>query len=211
MFESPGAAYDVIADDYAARFSDEVFGRPVDLALLEVFTALVGRRGGTVLDVGCGPGTATAMLAKSALDVIGVDASAEMIRIAQERLPDIDFRVADFRELDLADESLAGICSWYSLVHTESAALPGVIAEFARMLLPGGWLLLAFQTEAPDLTLAEPFGKPVTLTYLRHDTGRVSRALGKAGLAVDSITVRQRDIDAGETANQAFVLARKAR
>ena|SRR5688572_32704974 len=60
--------------------------------------------GETVLDAGCGSGSVTAMLAESVPDgrVIGVDGSADMIRVARENLgPDAELHVQDLLELEL--------------------------------------------------------------------------------------------------------------
>ena len=46
--------------------------------------------------------------------------------------------------LDLADGELAGIVSWYSVIHTAPEDLPAYFAEFSRTLAPGGHLLVAF-------------------------------------------------------------------
>src|SRR6476659_2189719 len=53
----------------------------------------------TAVDLGCGPGNLTALLAERwpAADVRGVDSSAEMIASARRDVPDLDFEVADLR------------------------------------------------------------------------------------------------------------------
>ncbi len=50
-----------------------------------------------VLDVGCGPGNSTALLAARypAAEIVGIDSSPEMIAAARTRLPSAEFRVAD--------------------------------------------------------------------------------------------------------------------
>ena len=49
------AAYDEVASEYANRISDELAGKPLDRALLDVFAQHVGP-GPRVCDAGCGPG-----------------------------------------------------------------------------------------------------------------------------------------------------------
>ena len=51
-------------------------------------------------DLGCGPGNSTEGLRErypGAL-IVGVDSSADMIEAARERIPDIDFEIADLRD-----------------------------------------------------------------------------------------------------------------
>jgi trans-aconitate 2-methyltransferase len=68
----------------------------------EVIERLDPQPGETILDAGCGSGRVTEELANRAGRVIGVDASADMIEKARERLgPDADLRVVDLTELEL--------------------------------------------------------------------------------------------------------------
>lgn len=99
---------------------------------------------GLLLDAGCGPGHWTGFLAEGGRQVRGVDLSAEFIETARHRHPDISFNVGSFRELPLASGSVGGILAWYSLIHTPPDGLPEILDEFARVLAPGGSLLLGF-------------------------------------------------------------------
>lgn len=100
--------------------------------------------GGPVAELGCGPGRVTAHLRDLGLDVFGVDLSPVMIDLARQTYPDLRFEVGSMDALELADEKLGGIASWYSLIHAPPRDIPAYLAEFRRVLAPGGHLLLAF-------------------------------------------------------------------
>lgn len=55
----------------------------------------------SIIDVGCGPGNSTELLARAFPDaeIIGIDASPEMVACATERLPGIEFEVMDARDI----------------------------------------------------------------------------------------------------------------
>ncbi|RRO13832.1 class I SAM-dependent methyltransferase [Saccharopolyspora rhizosphaerae] len=173
-----------------------------------MLTAFAELTSGPVADVGCGTGNATAVLHRLGVDVFGVDIAGEMLEHARERLPGVRFTQGSMSELDMPEESLGGIVSWYSIVHTAFADLPGAFTEFARVLAPGGHLLLAFQTGGATHHLTEAFEERVDLAFLRHEPEEVADLLARAGLSPRATLVRQPD---GERTPQAFLLARKPR
>jgi SAM-dependent methyltransferase len=137
------AAYDAVAEDYAAAFAGELAGKPFDRSLLDEFASAVRGRGG-VLDVGCGSaGHVTRYLADHGVDAAGVDLSPIVIEVARRYQPGLRFEVADMRELPAADGSLAGIIAFYSVIHLPAGQVPSALAEFRRVLAPGGMLLIA--------------------------------------------------------------------
>lgn len=156
------AAYDEVAGLYAEFVRPIWDGDPLDRAAWTAFADLVRGRG-PVADLGCGPGHLTAHLRSLGLDAFGVDVSPAMIALAREAEPGLRFEVGSMAALDLADASLAGILTWYSVIHTPPAELPGYFAEFARTLAPGGVLLLGcFESGTDPVT---PFDRKVTTAY----------------------------------------------
>ena len=138
------AAYDAAAARYAEFVQGELDVLPLDRAVLAAFAEHVRTAGGLVADVGCGEGRIGAHLAGLGLDVAGFDLSPALTGIARERHPGIAFQTASMHALPLADGSLGGIVSWYSLIHADPGDLPGYFAEFGRVLRPGAPLLTAF-------------------------------------------------------------------
>lgn len=113
--------------------------------------------------------------------------------------------------LDLQDNSLGGIVAWYSIIHIPQEQLPEVLAEFHRVLAPGGYLQLAFQVGDHLLHHAEAAGHQVSLDFHRRRPDHVAELLRQAGLAVQAQFVREPE-EAGkfkEKTPQGFLLARK--
>ncbi|MEV5315198.1 class I SAM-dependent methyltransferase [Streptomyces sp. NPDC052610] len=198
--------YDAIAEEYAELATRVFAAQPLERALLGTYAELVGGAG-EVADLGCGTGLVTAHLASLGLPVSGLDLSASMLAVARREHPGLRFTQGSMLDLDLPDGQLAGVVSWYSSIHTPVDRLPGLFAEFARVLAPGGHLLLAFQVGDAPLHLDQPFGHPVALDFERRRPERMAELLERAGFALWSRTVREPDETLGESAPQAFLIA----
>ncbi|MEV0243005.1 methyltransferase domain-containing protein [Streptomyces sp. NPDC050674] len=200
--------YDTVAEEYAAHFGDLGAGTPLDLGVLYGFAGLVGE-GGEVADLGCGPGRVTAFLASRGLSVFGLDLSESMLAIARRENPGLRFVQGSMQELDLPDDSLDGVVSWYSTIHTPEEHLPALFAGFHRVLRPGGHLLLGFQCGDEPRHYEEAFGHSVGLTFRRRRPEHVAALLSGAGFTVRVTTVREPDEAQGEPVAQASLVARK--
>lgn len=100
-----------------------------------------------VLDLGCGVGRTTRVLADEGFDVVGVDISAEMVERANRVHPDLDVRVGDAADLDFEDESFDYVLFSYTgldYLHPEENRFRA-LREIRRVLRPGG--LFAFSVQ----------------------------------------------------------------
>jgi predicted methyltransferase len=113
--------------------------------------------------------------------------------------------------LDLQDGGLGGIVAWYSIIHIPAEHLPGVFAEFHRVLAPGGYVQLAFQVGDELAHRTEAGGHEISLDFHRRQPDRVAELLSQAGLVVRARMLREPDDDGDfpEETRQGFVLARK--
>ena len=138
---------------------------------------LAVRAGERLLDVGCGLGDTTLAYAAAVApggEVVGVDASAAMLRVARERAAGVDgavrFSVGDAMDLHEPDASFDAVRSERTLQWLADPAL--AVAEMARVLRPGGRLAL-IDTDWSTLTL--DVGDD-TMTAVVHEAMRVERA-----------------------------------
>ena len=179
------ASYDAIAVSYAERFAGAEAAKPLDRAVLDAFAEYVRNAGDLpVADIGCGPGRVTAYLSGRGLTAFGIDLSPGMIEVARGSHPGVRFEVGSMLALDLPDDSLGGVLAWYSTIHVPDEQLPRALAEFRRVLVPGGHLLLAFQAGDEPLLLTEAMGHAISLVFRRRQPERVAELLGRAGLPV---------------------------
>lgn len=102
---------------------------------LPVLELLAPRPGERILDLGCGEGTLTARLAALGCDVVGVDASPELV--ARARDEGLDARVGDGQALDVEAGAYDAVFSNAAL-HWMARDPDAVIAGVRRALTPGG-------------------------------------------------------------------------
>ena len=134
---------------------------------------------GPVIDAGCGPGQWTNHLVERGSIASGVDLVPEFINHARAHYPGISFEVGNIDTLGAASETVGGVLSWYSLIHHEPSAIQIPLTEFARVLNPGGGLLLGF-FEGPVIA---QFDHAVVGAY-KWPVAELSRELDQAGFDV---------------------------
>ena len=202
--------FDIAAAGYVQLVGSEISPTtecPNDLALLVDFIGLVkGQNTGQVADVGCGPGRVGAFMADHGLDVIGVDVSRAMLAMASTAHPHIEFKEGRLDALPIESGLLAGAVCWYSIIYTPPDRLGESFDELARVLMPGGRLLLAFQTEGESLHRDNAYGTHLPLTSYRHGVQQVARCLEDTGFEIDTTVLRAPELE-HETTSQGFVMA----
>jgi cyclopropane fatty-acyl-phospholipid synthase-like methyltransferase len=104
-----------------------------------------------VLDLGCGTGEPIGQyFVDSGFQVIGVDASTEMLKIAKSRCPNIKFILADMRCLKL-DDQFDCIVAWHSFFHLSQDEQRAMFKTFALHLQIGGILLFTSGPESGEV------------------------------------------------------------
>ena len=126
-----------------AEFYDEPGNQLIDLEQPVVREILDGLPRGVALDAACGTGRHSAYLASLGHTVIGADSSAAMLERAREKVPRGEFYEADVDNLPLPDDHVDLVVCALALVHVPD--LEPVLAEFVRVLRPGGSLVISDQ------------------------------------------------------------------
>jgi SAM-dependent methyltransferase len=148
---------------------------------------LSGRVPGVALDAACGTGRFAGFLSRCGHRVIGVDSSPDMLAYARRRVPDGEFHVGELDRLPLPSDSVDVIVCALALVHVPR--LEPVLAEFARVLRPGGDLVISdvhheHVTRGSVITARGPAGEPCVAATYRHPLGDYLRPALSLGLQV---------------------------
>ena len=130
--------YTVQSAKYAALTDDDLSADPLLTAFI---TALP--RGGSALDLGCGPGTAAGVMANAGLHVHATDAVPEMIALVPQN-PQIHAEVKTFSQID-GTKLYDGIWANFSLLHAERATLPTILNSLHIALKPNGYFHIAMK------------------------------------------------------------------
>ena len=136
------AGWEARAEAYH-RFFSSITTRVVD-PLLDAAGVGPGTR---VLDVATGPGYVAAAGAARGAEVVGVDVAGEMVGMARRLHPDIEFRQADAERLPFDDTAFDAVVGNFAILHL--ARPERVVAELARVLVPGGAMALS-TWDTPD-------------------------------------------------------------
>lgn len=135
---------------------------------------------GIAVDAACGTGRYSEYLAGRGHRVIGVDSSPDMLAHARTRIPQADFRQGDLHRLPVPDDQADIVVCALALTHLPDLKPP--IVEFARVLRPGGHLVITdVHHERVSLgsvpRMRSASGEPGLLPAYRH---RASDYLGAA-------------------------------
>lgn len=154
-----------------AGFYDRIMGDNDYEAWADYFVKMFARMGeqpGTILDLACGTGVITCLLARRGYEMIGVDISPEMLMEARARAeasgldPAPMFINQDLRQLDLYGTSDAAVCSFDGFNYIPPDELADVFRRVSFFVRPGGVLIFDVNTEAK-------FRKMDGMTYVDED------------------------------------------
>ncbi len=203
-------SYDRLAGEYARRLFNELEHKPLDRELLRRFAAETARQG-EVCDLGCGPGHVARYLRDVGATVFGLDISPRMLEQARHFNPDISFRQGNMMALEIADGSLAGIAAFYSIVNFPPESLPLAFREMARVLQPGGLLLLAFHAGDEVLRRPELWGHITSMDFFFFQPASITASLESAGLVIEEAIQREPYPEVEYQSRRAYIFARKPR
>jgi SAM-dependent methyltransferase len=170
--------FDAVADFLGPAYLRNAFTKGTEQEVDFLVDALALEPGMRVLDVGCGPGRHSLSLARRGFGVVGVDHSAEFVRLARDAAA-ADGLAATFEELDVRDldrpgEFDATIC----LCQGGFGLLGGrddtsVFGRIAATLRPDGALAVSAFSAAFALRHLEPAEEFDPATGVLHEVATV--------------------------------------
>jgi len=207
LYEADARAYERHAD---ASLYNAGYERP---AMMRVIGDASGLR---IVDAGCAAGYYSAALGAHAASVIALDASAEMMRLVEEkRLPNVLVRRHDLAEplSWIADASVDLVVSSLAMHYLET--WEGTLREFHRVLVPGGRFVMSVHHSAMTDPLVDDYFRVQratdvwTIDGVKHEVSFYHRPLSSvindvlaAGFAVRRMIEPQLTARAGASAEE---------
>lgn len=174
--------YNAIADLYAKRYSSIDYCK----SYIDKFVAdLIGR---DVLDVGCGAGQITNYLTQKGFNVVGLDFSQKILRIAKQNYPNCKFIQTDICEFK-RESQVDGIITKDVLFHLPDEDLIRVLHTFKKLLKPKGSLCIIMDVlrEPGEKIFIEELDGKHQIYYNCLSPEKLKALLEDAGFSIASI------------------------
>ncbi|MEZ5424694.1 MAG: class I SAM-dependent methyltransferase [Pyrinomonadaceae bacterium] len=201
--------YDATAEKYAGTFYRELERKPLDRLLLKRF-ADENKDRGRIADLGCGSGQTTVFLRNSGVeDLVGIDLSPEMVKVASGLNGSVDFEVGNMLGLDYPDETFGAALAFYAIVHFNYEEIEKAFREIRRVLKNSGRFLFSFHVGEGGAELDEFLDRPVRITFYFFEVDRILELLESVGFKVLETIIRYPYRDVEHPSRRAYVLAEK--
>lgn len=201
------SAYSKAATKYGELFFFELQNKPLDRKIYDLFYERAVNNG-ISLEIGCGPGEISNYLWMKGLDIVGIDYSSEMIRIAKRYNDKIKYRIGNVFSLDYQNETVGGIVAPYLIVNFEKEDLNKAFSEMYRVLKNNCYMLLSFHIGEDDKHIFDDFivhDNKLQYVFYRVDT--VQEALEMVGFKI--IEVITKTPYEGEVTKRCYIFCKK--
>jgi ubiquinone/menaquinone biosynthesis C-methylase UbiE len=199
--------YNLTAEEYAKVFYNELDNKPFDRLILQRFAA---ENSGKFADLGCGCGHTTRFLADAGVkNLVGIDLSPEMVKIAKKLNKNLEFEVGNMLELDKTDEEFGAVLAFYAIVHFTYEEIERAFREIYRVLKFSGQFLFSFHVGDEKINLDEFLNQKVNITFYFFDADKILQILEKTGFKIKDAIIRYPYQDAEHSSKRAYILAEK--
>jgi len=186
------SGYDGVAEAY-----DDDRDPTHEAALVESLAAAL-RDGARVLDAGCGGGRAVLETLADEYGAVGVDLSGEQLALARDRAPAASLARGDLTRLPVADGAVDAVTALHSVIHVPREHHERAFAEFARVLRPGGHLLLTTGVGDWEGRNDDWLDSGAAMQWSFHGRERSLELLDSVGFDVTESVVRDDELGGGE-------------
>ena len=102
-------------------------------------------KGNLILDVGCGGGRDAKFFNKKGLEVVGIDTSSVMIKLAKKEVPKANFQCINLLNIKFKKDMFDGVWAQAVLLHLKRKDIPKALKIFYKILKPNGILHISIR------------------------------------------------------------------
>ncbi len=168
--------YNKTAQDYHKKWSDysPLFKRTSKEFLKHI------PKGGKILDLGCGPGRDAKYFSQKGYQVLGIDFSSKMLKIARKVAPKAKFLKQDIYNFDISDK-FDGVWLSFVLLHIKRSKTVQVLASVKSLLKSGGVLFISTKEGKGESLEKDNIDKSLKMYEVYYTKEEIKRLLKEAG------------------------------
>ncbi|GEP91789.1 Methyltransferase domain-containing protein [Chitinophaga terrae (ex Kim and Jung 2007)] len=201
--------YNQVAEDYAIERWDELSRKRIDQLLLKEF-ASVNKDKGPCADFGCGPGQTTKFLYDNGLEnIVGIDLSPAMVKVAQRLSPHIKFETGDLLNIAFPSGYLGSALAFYAIVHFNHNQIRTCFTEINRVLKTGGDFLFSYHAGDEVVHFDKAHDKEIDIDLFFFKTEDIVQLLKETGFKVIDAIERRPNEEMEYPTRRAYVWAEK--
>jgi SAM-dependent methyltransferase len=171
--------YDSIVDEFYQRTKDL---EEKAMAERTEFASLL-KKGGKILDLGCGHGRDCKIFSDWGFKVIGTDLSTESLKKAKQVAPEAEFRIMDFLDMDFKGETFDGIWFNAGLLCVEKKNAVKVLKDIHKALVGGGVFFMSVKEgHGEGFEMDKRYGLEKYYAYYQED--EVKALLSRTGFHI---------------------------
>ena len=200
--------WDKLADQYQEKFMDmDLYNDGYD-----TFCDLVEKQHPDVFEIGCGPGNITRYILSKRPDfnILAIDTSPNMIRLAKENNPAAGFRVMDCREIDSLQQKFDAIICGFCMPYLSKNDCIKLIKDCSFLLKNGGILYLStIENDYNKSTFETSSDGQHTMFVYYHEEGYLQEVLRENNFELVELHRKMFPKADGTTSTHMIFIARK--
>jgi len=199
-------AYNTCASNFESSFMDLKLYK----ANLNKFIDLIPINA-KILDLGCGPGNIARLLSEKQknLQILGIDLSTEMIKLATKNVPSATFQVGDIRNLSGLANDFDAVIAAFSIVHLSNDETFNLIKDVNRLLKSKGLLYISCIEGNNSDYLKTSFSSEKNIYFNHFTEDFITRALTNTNFSIINNFKQDYPEPDGTTSTELFFYARK--
>lgn len=139
---------------------------------------------GKILDLGCGTGRDAKWFSGKEFEVVGVDFSAEMLKIAKKVALKAKFIQKDIRNINFPVASFNGIWASFVLLHLKRREVLPLLKRIKKFLKPGGILFIATKKGKGEIIEPEHLDENLQMFETFFETKELENLIKIAGFKI---------------------------